>query len=165
MILQSNQSDYLLIMSERLVIIAVDGSEQAMHAFQHYTERFHRPGNVVLVLHCPEMPDSIFKNLSIGKTESNQQKMEAAMDEEKNKWAEVKTKYESLLKENSMTGEFVCVPCHRAGEGIVKESNERKSTMVVMGTRGLGAIRRTIMGSVSDYVVHHAHCPIIVCRQ
>ncbi len=34
-----------------------------------------------------------------------------------------------------------------------------------MGTRGMGTIRRTLLGSVSDYVVHHAHCPVTVCRQ
>ena len=36
--------------------------------------------------------------------------------------------------------------------------------MIVMGTRGLGTIRRTLMGSVSDYVVHHARIPVIVVR-
>ena len=34
-----------------------------------------------------------------------------------------------------------------------------------MGTRGLGTVRRTILGSVSDYVLHHAHCPVCICRQ
>jgi len=38
-------------------------------------------------------------------------------------------------------------------------------TTIVVGTRGLGSVRRTILGSVSDYVVHHAHCPVIVCRE
>lgn len=36
--------------------------------------------------------------------------------------------------------------------------------MIVTGTRGMGKVRRTILGSVSDYLVHHAHCPVVVCR-
>ena len=37
--------------------------------------------------------------------------------------------------------------------------------MIVTGTRGMGKVRRTILGSVSDYLVHHAHCPVVVCRR
>ena len=53
----------------------------------------------------------------------------------------------------------------KPGEIIVKVADEEKATMIVMGTRGLGKVRRTILGSVSDFVVHHAHCPVIVCKQ
>jgi nucleotide-binding universal stress UspA family protein len=35
----------------------------------------------------------------------------------------------------------------------------------VMGSRGLGGIRRALMGSVSDSVVRHAHCPVLVVRE
>jgi nucleotide-binding universal stress UspA family protein len=34
----------------------------------------------------------------------------------------------------------------------------------VMGSRGRGGIRRALMGSVSDSVVRHAHCPVMVTR-
>jgi nucleotide-binding universal stress UspA family protein len=33
-----------------------------------------------------------------------------------------------------------------------------------MGSRGRGRIRRALMGSVSDAVVRHAHCPVMVVR-
>ena len=52
-----------------------------------------------------------------------------------------------------------------AGEFVVRVASEEKAKMVVMGTRGMGTIRRTILGSVSDYVVHHAHCPVLIARQ
>ena len=51
------------------------------------------------------------------------------------------------------------------GQFVVESANKEKVGMIVMGTRGLGTVRRTIMGSVSDYVVHHAHCPVVVCRK
>jgi len=49
------------------------------------------------------------------------------------------------------------------GESIVDLAREERAAMVVLGTRGLGTIRRTILGSVSDYVLHHVHCPVAVC--
>ncbi|HEX8260308.1 MAG TPA: universal stress protein [Rubrobacteraceae bacterium] len=34
--------------------------------------------------------------------------------------------------------------------------------LIVLGSRGVGAISRALMGSVSDSVVRHAHCPVFV---
>jgi nucleotide-binding universal stress UspA family protein len=36
--------------------------------------------------------------------------------------------------------------------------------LIVVGSRGLGAVSRALMGSVSDSVVKHAHCPVLVIR-
>jgi nucleotide-binding universal stress UspA family protein len=36
--------------------------------------------------------------------------------------------------------------------------------LIVMGSRGLGPLRRALMGSVLASVVHHAHCPVMVIR-
>ncbi|HEX2738990.1 MAG TPA: universal stress protein, partial [Rubrobacter sp.] len=36
--------------------------------------------------------------------------------------------------------------------------------LLVTGSRGLGAVRRVGLGSVSEGVVHHAHCPVLVVR-
>ncbi|MFL5405343.1 MAG: universal stress protein, partial [Myxococcales bacterium] len=36
--------------------------------------------------------------------------------------------------------------------------------LMVMGSRGRGPLRRALLGSVSDSVVRHAHCPVMVVR-
>ena len=48
------------------------------------------------------------------------------------------------------------------GHTICKMAKENGATTIVMGQRGLGAIRRTFLGSSSDYVLHHAHVPVAV---
>lgn len=52
----------------------------------------------------------------------------------------------------------------KPGEVIVRIAEEENAAMIVTGTRGMGKVRRTILGSVADYLVHHAHCPVIICR-
>jgi nucleotide-binding universal stress UspA family protein len=49
--------------------------------------------------------------------------------------------------------------------GIVGLAEELGAGLIVMGSRGLGRIRRALMGSVSDSVVRHAHCPVMVVRE
>jgi nucleotide-binding universal stress UspA family protein len=52
---------------------------------------------------------------------------------------------------------------HRAQQ-IMRVAEEIGAGLIVMGSRGLGGVRRALMGSVSDSVVRHAHCPVLVVR-
>ena len=52
-----------------------------------------------------------------------------------------------------------------AGAAICKEAKSKHASLVVVGSRGAGVVRRTILGSVSSYVVHHAHVPVLVCSK
>jgi nucleotide-binding universal stress UspA family protein len=49
-------------------------------------------------------------------------------------------------------------------EEIVILADEEGTDLIIVGSRGLGGVRRALMGSVSDSVVRHAHCPVLVVR-
>lgn len=53
----------------------------------------------------------------------------------------------------------------RPGSSIVDEALEWKAHLVVLGSRGHGAIASMLLGSVSAEVVDHAPCPVIVARR
>jgi nucleotide-binding universal stress UspA family protein len=52
----------------------------------------------------------------------------------------------------------------RAPQEIVSLAEDSGIGVIVMGSRGRGGLSRTLMGSVSDSVVRHAHCPVLVVR-
>lgn len=49
-----------------------------------------------------------------------------------------------------------------AAERIVELARARDSAMIVVGTRGLGAVAGALLGSVSSAVVHRADRPVLV---
>ena len=53
----------------------------------------------------------------------------------------------------------------RPDDQIVRVSEELGAGLIVVGSRGHGGVRRALIGSVSDSVVRHAHCPVLVVRE
>ena len=49
--------------------------------------------------------------------------------------------------------------------GIVHIAEELGVGLIVVGSRGLGPLKRALMGSVSHSVVRHAYCPVLVVRE
>jgi len=52
----------------------------------------------------------------------------------------------------------------RPAEEIVALAEELNADLVVVGSRGLGTVKRLVTGSVSEEVVHLAACPTLVVR-
>ncbi len=46
--------------------------------------------------------------------------------------------------------------------GSVLSDLSADADLVVVGSRGFGAVRSALLGSVSNFVVHHAKCPVLV---
>ncbi|EMS51704.1 Universal stress protein A-like protein [Triticum urartu] len=40
-----------------------------------------------------------------------------------------------------------------------------RADLLVVGSQGYGAIRRALLGSVSDYCAHHADCSVVIVKQ
>ncbi|XVF21964.1 hypothetical protein REPUB_Repub12eG0134100 [Reevesia pubescens] len=39
------------------------------------------------------------------------------------------------------------------------------ASVLVVGSHGYGAIKRAVLGSVSDYCAHHAHCSVMIVKK
>lgn len=50
------------------------------------------------------------------------------------------------------------------GDAIVAAADAETADIIVVGSHGRSGVSRFLIGSVSDYVVRHAHCPVMVVR-
>ncbi|MGW5228797.1 universal stress protein [Nocardia niigatensis] len=68
------------------------------------------------------------------------------------------------IASEALSGEGVEMSSEVTEEPIISRLIElsRDARMVVLGSRGLGALRRGLLGSVASAVTHHAHCPVAV---
>ncbi|PKI34047.1 hypothetical protein CRG98_045561 [Punica granatum] len=49
---------------------------------------------------------------------------------------------------------------------VLCEAVERHhASILVVGSHGYGAIKRAVLGSVSDYCAHHAHCTVMIVKR
>jgi nucleotide-binding universal stress UspA family protein len=51
-----------------------------------------------------------------------------------------------------------------AGQEIVFHARDGGFDHIIVGSRGLSKLRELLLGSVSEHVLHHAHCPVTVVR-
>ncbi|KXJ10401.1 uncharacterized protein LOC110245499 [Exaiptasia diaphana] len=141
--------------AKRIVLLPVDDSKHAMDAFDWYVKNIRHDNDKLVIVHCHEIHHSVTPHAMDTPEWSNH----VGAQEEKIKALE--KKYKDKLEATHIAAD-IKVFGGKAGEAICEAAKVEGAHMIVMGSRGLGALRRTILGSVSDYVLHHAHKPVII---
>ncbi|XP_076447697.1 universal stress protein Slr1101-like [Babylonia areolata] len=145
------------------VVIAYDGSENSEYALDWYVKHMHRPGNHVTLVHVPELNEMLH---SQGWANSvyvfDREVLESMLKKEHDRIQGDLQRFADKMKSLGLGGKVKSIASNKPGEGIAKEA--QGADMVVVGSRGLGLVRRTLLGSVSDFLVHHCHCPVLVVR-
>jgi len=50
------------------------------------------------------------------------------------------------------------------GDVICLVAKEGGYDLVVVANQGMSGLKRLVLGSVSDYVAHHCHCPVLITK-
>ena len=131
------------------VLLATDGSPDAALAAQSAVELCERTGSE---LHVGEYLPTFYAYTEEEPAELRRH-AERLLDEE----------VERIRAAGGRIAE-VHLRLGRPAEQIANLSEELGAGVVVVGSRGLSALRRALLGSVSNSVVRHAPCPVFVVR-
>jgi nucleotide-binding universal stress UspA family protein len=143
----------------RSILLATDNSEEAKLAAQATTELSRETGSEVHVVYTLPTPAQL-----VGHHLYSDEVRESVI-------GGAQRDAETFLKEQAekigAEGGKVAETHLRNGEPdkeIIRTAEALDVGLIVIGSRGLGAISRALLGSVSDSVVRHAHCPVFVVR-
>ncbi len=140
------------------ILLATDGSEEAELAALRAVELAQRTDSELHVVHVGLVPSFLMSD-------------PATRTYDRRLYEEIEEESRELLRKLSwrvkVAGGTVAGAHLRMGEvdlEIVGLAKELEADLIVMGSRGHRGIRRAIEGSVSDAVIRHAPCPVLVVR-
>jgi nucleotide-binding universal stress UspA family protein len=146
------------------ILLATDGSADAELALSTAVDIANSTDSELHVVTVgPGNPDPVYGIHEAGlRYETYEQALEAVEQEARNVLDEQVRKVKEL---GGTVTESYLRRGERRDQAIVRQADEIGAGLIVMGSRGLGGFRRALMGSVSDSVVRHAHCPVLIVRR
>ena len=143
------------------VLLATDASKDAVKAAQIATAISSVSGSELHVLHVGSTKDF---HVAPGAEQSFSPRSSSLSDVRE----KAENTLEEAVKQVEEAGGAVAGTHLRMGDPddeILRHCEEHGDIgLLVMGSRGLGPIKRRLMGSVSESVVRHARCPVLVAR-
>jgi nucleotide-binding universal stress UspA family protein len=148
-----------------MILLGIDGSEEATLAAQTAIDLANKTGSELHVVYARIPPysrafyEGYEEGVDVGaylqdESEELTRRGQGLLDEQVRKIeAAGGSVAQAHLREGKPEAEITAV-AEEIGAGLI-----------VVGSRGLGGLRRAMLGSVSDAVVRHAHCPVLVVRK
>ena len=138
------------------ILVPIDGSKDSTNAMLKAKELATTFGSEITVLNViPRMTEYKYVH-----------NKDLYKDVERNILKESKLLLENAMKYfEGFTGKVDSV--YKRGDPvdeIVKYAEDGKYDLVVMGNRGLGAFSRTLLGSVSNKVIHHVNTSVLIVK-
>ncbi|KAH6802834.1 Adenine nucleotide alpha hydrolases-like superfamily protein [Perilla frutescens var. frutescens] len=142
------------------VLVAIDDSEESFNALRWVLEKILKRKStaeemVVTVAHVVEpLPRYAFPGGYVVETVSKTQEQNAAR---------ILSRAFEMCRDSSLKAKTLILE-GEAKDRICRAVEEMNINLLVIGSRGLGQIKRAFLGSVSDYCAHHAKCPVLVVK-
>ena len=132
--------------------MAVDGSESAKKAFEK---------SIYLAQKCSSKIDLVHVvQCELGGDSANTFEI---IDELKNQATKMLEEYKNQAAKNNISIQIMVTQGDPA-KVIIELAKAKSYDLIIMGTRGRTAFQELLIGSVSQKVMHHASCPVMVVR-
>jgi nucleotide-binding universal stress UspA family protein len=137
------------------ILVPVDGSDHAVHALRVACDLANRYGASLHLFHAYP---PIFSEAMMAITD-----MDALIASRRQAGEDILQSALELVQ--CQVPDVTTALCEAPdAEAILEEAEREQCDLIVMGTRGLGRLTGLLLGSVSQKVVQHARCPVLLVR-
>lgn len=148
------------------ILLATDGSEEAQLATRTAADLAEKTNSELHVVYVWEAANPYAEDVQMAGDEPVNPRLDAELRRQFERQARERLDVEAeRVRAAGGTVAQAHLRMGRADREIVAAAEQIRAGLIVTGSRGRGGIRRALMGSVSDSVVRHAHCPVLVVRR
>ena len=145
------------------VILATDGTQQSEAAIESTKNLNLNEGDEITVISVVDMALPLSVDLYAGYL-STTEEIEVAVKESSEKLLQTTAnKLKEILAERKVS--ILTELLNGSPESrIVEKAEEIEADLIIVGSHGYNRWERLLLGSVSDSVIHHAPCSVLVVR-
>ena len=133
------------------IVLAVDGSEFSHRALEYARSLAENYGAALWLVHVFSHTSDLLGYQDFEKLYAKRKSAgQAILDDALEKLGDLSFEVHAELAEGS------------DAEAILTLAEKHEADLIVMGTRGFGAVKGLLVGSVSRKVIHLSTCPIMV---
>jgi nucleotide-binding universal stress UspA family protein len=140
------------------VLLCADGSELATSAIAAGIELLRPADRLVIAMAVEGVDPMLVTGTGMAGGVMSPQESEA---ESARREADARALLEAVRTELALPDAELMVVDGSPGTGLCELAASLPASVIVMGTRGRGGLRRAVLGSVSDHVVRNAPCPVV----
>jgi nucleotide-binding universal stress UspA family protein len=144
---ETNSPEYKLILN------ATDGSEVAQRGTLQAVYLARATGAELLILHVVETSFAWYTGMLY----------QQLVDELREYGGKVLEGAVQAAAQEGVKARTMSVDGH-SGTAIVRIAEREGADLIVLGALGRSMVEEALVGSVSHYVVRHAHCPVLVVK-
>lgn len=144
-------------MKIKKILVAIDFSKLSYEALEYGIDLARDLGAKLSVLYVVEPLEFAGVDVLGGTPIATQSIVDEHLKQARAELERVKAR-----KLAGLEGSSTAVRMGRPAEEIVAAGGKGKANLIVLGTHGRSGLSHLLMGSVSERVVRHAQCPVVV---
>lgn len=137
------------------ILVPVDGSDNSFRALDHALYLAKKLGSSVTAMHVIENPPTVYVE--------SQKLLNDIMDKYRIEASKVLDKCKQQAEKSGVKIETVIAEGD-AASNITGYAHKEGFDIIVIGSRGLGRFKEMVLGSVSNKVLHHAKCSLLIVK-